>query len=92
VTCRDVCVYVEQYDLYGDIFDHFDKASEEHAKQAEDIGITTWAFVHSVTSPYPRTRYTLGSHAGVPLSVSKLIMPFIPDRDQDDMKMANVRV
>lgn len=82
----------DQFDLYSDMFLEFDRAAEEHDRLAEDIEVTTPAFLHAITNPFPNTRYTLGSHGGMPLSWSRLLMPFIPDRLQDSIKMKNVRV
>lgn len=83
----------EQASLYRHYFDGWDEAVRRHEEEeASPIQLTSEAMVHAITSPRPHTRYVLGSHQGVPLAWSAKLLPLLPDRLQDRLKLKSTKV
>ena len=74
------------YKLYQHVFDGFLAKDKELAspENAEDPATTTTAaYLHAITSAYPKTRYAVASVDGLPAWLIVLVKSVLPDRIMD---------
>lgn len=81
----------EEYELYLEYFDPLEQKAAEIEASAAPANVTTQAIIHALVDPFPKTRYVVAGFKGTPLWPLRLLLPFIPDRLQDQIKTKATR-
>uniref|UniRef100_A0A6B2LCC7 Uncharacterized protein n=1 Tax=Arcella intermedia TaxID=1963864 RepID=A0A6B2LCC7_9EUKA len=76
----------EEHPAYPGIREKIMTAREENFKAAPGPEVTSEVVIHSLTSPYPQTRYYVGNAYQYPIQLVPVILGVLPDRVADFLK------